>query len=165
MRPIHQMTLDLATNEIGSPVYSVTQIRKAEEQAFSATAPGELMQRAAFSLSVGCAAMLRESCGGVYGTSVLVLAGPGNNGGDALFAGALLAARGVCVRVYRVVPHTCHEAGLVACLGAGGRLIDSLIGKFDLIIDGIAGLGSSPEKVYRQIGKSPDREYRSERPD
>ncbi len=137
------MTLDLATNEIGSPVYSVTQIRNAEEQAFSATAPGELMQRAAFSLSVGCAAMLRESCGGVYGTSVLVVAGPGNNGGDALFAGALLAARGVCVRVYRVVPHTCHEAGLVACLGAGGRLIDSLIGKFDLIIDGIAGLGSS----------------------
>ncbi len=137
------MATDLATCEFGSPVYSVAQIRAAEEQAFLVTAPGELMQRAAFSLSVGCADLLREAFGYVYGTSVLVVVGPGNNGGDALFAGALLAARGVCVRVYCVVPHTCHEAGLVACLAAGGRVIDSLSGQFDLAIDGIAGLGSS----------------------
>ena len=137
------MATDLATCEFGLPVYSVAQIRAAEEQAFLVTAPGELMQRAAFSLSVGCADLLREAFGCVYGTSALVVVGPGNNGGDALFAGALLAARGVCVRVYCVVPRTCHEAGLVACLAAGGRVIDSLSGEFDLVIDGIAGLGSS----------------------
>ncbi len=57
------MATDLATCEFGSPVYSVAQIRAAEEQAFLVTVPGELMQRAAFSLSVGCADLLREAFG------------------------------------------------------------------------------------------------------
>ena len=137
------MVVDLPTSEFGLPVYSVAQIRAAENRAFLVTTPDELMQRAAFSLSVGCADLMRGAFGCVYGTSALVVVGLGNNGGDALFAGALLAARGVSVQVYCVVPGTCHEAGLVACLGAGGRVIDALAGEFDLVIDGITGLGRS----------------------
>ena len=137
------MTTDLIKRAWGLPAYSVDQIRAAEERAFLVAAPGSLMQRAAFALGVGCAGLLRETFGRVYGTSVLVVVGPGNNGGDALFAGALLARRGVLVRVYCVVPGVCHETGLVVCREAGGRVVDSPDGDHDLILDGIAGLGSS----------------------
>lgn len=137
------MTVSQVSHDLGLPVFSVAQIRAAEERAFLVTAPGSLMQRAAFALGVGCADLLQETFGCVYGTSVLVVVGPGNNGGDALFAGALLARRGVRVGIYCVVPGVCHEAGLSAVLGAGGRVIDSLAGEFDLVLDGIAGLGSS----------------------
>lgn len=137
------MTSDLVSRDLGLPVYSVAQIRAAEERAFLVTAPGSLMQRASFALGVGCVDLLQETFGRVYGTSLLVVVGPGNNGGDALFAGALLARRGVSVRVYCVVPGVCHEAGLSACVAAGGRVIDSLGGEFDMVLDGIAGLGSS----------------------
>ncbi len=137
------MTVDLVSRDLGLPVYCVAQIRAAEERAFLVTVPGSLMERAAFALGVGCADLLRETFGCVYGTSVLVIAGPGNNGGDALFAGALLARRGVSVRIYCVVPGVCHETGLAACIEAGGRVIDALDGEFDLVLDGIAGLGSS----------------------
>jgi len=133
----------LVSNDLGLPVFAVAQIRAAEERAFLVTAPGSLMQRAAFALGVGCADLLRETFGRVYGTSVLVVVGPGNNGGDALFAGALLARRGVRVRIYCVVPGVFHEAGFVEALAAGARVIDSLVGEFDLVLDGIAGLGSS----------------------
>jgi hydroxyethylthiazole kinase-like uncharacterized protein yjeF len=137
------MNMNQVPRDLGLPVYSVEQIRVAEERAFLVTAPGSLMQRAAFALGVGCADLLRETFGRVYGTSALIVVGPGNNGGDALFAGALLARRGVRVEIYRVVPGVCHEEGLAAALGAGGHVIDSLVGEFDLVLDGIAGLGSS----------------------
>jgi hydroxyethylthiazole kinase-like uncharacterized protein yjeF len=137
------MTVSQVSHDLGLPVFSVAQIRDAEERAFLVTAPGSLMQRAAFALGVGCADLLRETFGRVYGTSALVVVGPGNNGGDALFAGALLARRGVRVEIFRVVPGVCHEVGLAAVLVAGGRVIDSLAGEFDLVLDGIAGLGSS----------------------
>ncbi len=152
------MAADSVSRDLGLPVYSVAQIRAAEERAFLVTAPGSLMQRAAFALSVGCADLLRETFGRVYGTTVLVVAGPGNNGGDALFAGALLASRGVCVRVYCVVPGVSHETGLAACVKAGGRVIYSLDGEFDLVLDGIAGLGSSRPvdvELARFINRSP----------
>src|SRR4051794_41968418 len=51
---------------------------------------GTLMQRAATGLAVAVADLL----GGVYGARVLLLVGAGDNGGDALYAGALLARRG-----------------------------------------------------------------------
>ena len=136
-------TSDPVSWDLGLPVYSIAQIRAAEERAFLVTAPGSLMQRASFALGIGCVDLLRETFGRVYGTSVLVVVGPGNNGGDALFAGALLARRGVRVQVYCVRPGVCHEIGLADVLSAGGRVIDSLSGDFDLVLDGIAGLGSS----------------------
>ena len=146
------------SREFGLPVYSVEQIRAAEEQAFLVTPPGALMQRAAFALGVGCVKLLSDTFGLVYGTSVLVVAGPGNNGGDALFAGALLARRGVRVEVFLVVPGVCHVDGLAACVAAGGRVVDSPVGEFDLVVDGIAGLGSSrgvDTEIALAINQSP----------
>ena len=87
--------------------HSVDQIRAAEAHLIKTLPPGTLMQRAAAGLAAACASYL----GGVYGARVLVLAGPGDNGGDALFAGARLARRGARVEAV-LVSDTAHEAGL-----------------------------------------------------
>src|SRR5262249_58038536 len=78
---------------------------------------GALMQRAAAGLASVCATLL----GRVYGSRVVVLSGTGDNGGDALFAGARLAGRGAVVTA---VPagRGLHEAGAAALRRSGGRL-------------------------------------------
>ena len=107
---------------------------------------GALMQRAASGLASACARLLGDS-GGVYGSRVVVLAGSGDNGGDALYAGALLAARGASVVAVAAGPRV-HEGGAAALRGSGGRLTDAgrppaeaAIGAADLIIDGLLGIG------------------------
>ena len=75
--------------------------------------------------------------------AVVILAGPGGNGGDGLFAGALLAERGITV--HALVPEKHHEAALEAFLAAGGTVLpaDALPSGTALLIDAIAGLGSA----------------------
>jgi ADP-dependent NAD(P)H-hydrate dehydratase / NAD(P)H-hydrate epimerase len=124
------------------PVYSGEQVRAAEERAFAITAPGELMQRASFALGVGCAQALGEMYGRVYGTTATVVVGPGNNGGDALYAGAYLSRRGVKVTAHCVVPGVFHPEAMSAFLASGGTVADCIGLDVDLVIDGIAGLGS-----------------------
>lgn len=124
------------------PVYSGEQVRAAEERAFAITAPGELMQRASFALGVGCAQALQEIYGRVYGTTATVVVGPGNNGGDALYAGAYLAKRGVKVSAHCVVAGVFHAEAMNAFLASGGTVADCIGIDVDLVIDGIAGLGS-----------------------
>lgn len=134
------------------PVYSVDQIRAAEEAAFAVTAPGELMQRASFALAVGCADLLRETYGRIYATTAVIVVGPGNNGGDALYAGAQLAQRGVEVAAHCVNPHVFHEQAMRAFISAGGSVGDFLGCDFDLVIDGIAGLGGG-KPVEAQLAR------------
>jgi len=69
--------------------YDVATVRAAEGAALAALPEGALMQRAAAGLATVCARLL----GVVYGARVLLLVGSGDNGGDALYAGARLAAR------------------------------------------------------------------------
>ncbi|MFG2395460.1 NAD(P)H-hydrate epimerase, partial [Streptomyces lavendulae] len=70
--------------------YSVETVRAAERELMARLPEGALMARAAAGLAAVCAGLL----GRVYGSRVVVLAGPGDNGGDALYAGARLARRG-----------------------------------------------------------------------
>ena len=70
-------------------------VRDLERRTMITTGDDALMQRAAAGLAAVLMAELRRRAGRLYGTAVTVLVGPGNNGGDALFAGARLAARGV----------------------------------------------------------------------
>jgi hydroxyethylthiazole kinase-like uncharacterized protein yjeF len=85
--------------------------------------------------------------GRVYGSRVVVLAGSGDNGGDALHAGARLAARGAVVTAIAAGSRV-HEGGTAALRGTGGRLIEAAddrarqaIAAADLIIDGLLGIG------------------------
>ena len=128
--------------------YTSAQVRAAEEPLLALGVP--LMDRAAFALHVRVATVLRDRRGAVAGARVVALAGPGNNGGDALYAGALLARRGVVVHAV-VAAARVHEAGLAALRRAGGRVvttddgIDSaaaLAAGADVVLDGLLGTGS-----------------------
>ena len=122
--------------------YGVAAVRAAERALMAELPAGALMQRAATGLARRCLALM----GGGYGRRVVLLVGSGDNGGDALYAGVLLARRGA--RVDAVLLGTRHhEAGLAALLRAGGRVIDgtpdALIRAADLVVDGITGIGGS----------------------
>ena len=116
--------------------YDVDQIREAEQQLLDTLPDGALMHRAATGLAVTCARVL----GRVYGTRVVLLVGSGNNGGDALFAGARLAERGARVSALLLADRV-HEPGLDALRRAGGRVVSDLPDRADLVVDGILGIG------------------------
>ncbi|MFS0731824.1 NAD(P)H-hydrate epimerase [Curtobacterium sp. 1P10AnD] len=103
--------------------YGADQIRAAERPHLDAGEP--LMQRAADGLAGIVADLLDDPAvrPGDGPGSVLLLVGSGDNGGDALFAGARLASAGRHVAVLRVGSRV-HEAGLAAALEAGARLLD-----------------------------------------
>jgi hydroxyethylthiazole kinase-like uncharacterized protein yjeF len=77
----------------------------------------------------------------------MIMVGAGNNGGDALFAGVRLARRGARVTAIRCLG-TPHVAGLAALIAAGGRLVDlddhDPALAYELVIDGILGIGGRP---------------------
>jgi hydroxyethylthiazole kinase-like uncharacterized protein yjeF len=105
-----------------------------------ATLPeGALMQRAA----AGLAHAVLDLLGNGYGRRVLLLVGSGDNGGDALFAGAMLARRGVAVEALLLSPDKAHRGGLAALRAAGGRVLADLDGAHrpDVAVDGIVGIG------------------------
>ncbi|WP_110240730.1 bifunctional ADP-dependent NAD(P)H-hydrate dehydratase/NAD(P)H-hydrate epimerase [Nocardioides gilvus] len=126
--------------------HRVEQIRTAEAVLLDELDDGALMARAATGLAHCIADFLRARHGRTYGTRVLLLVGSGNNGGDALFAGAWLAGRGVAVRMLPLGDSP-HPAGLVAARAAGARLIDlDEARRFDpqVVVDGIVGIGGHP---------------------
>lgn len=121
-------------------LYSVAEIRGIEQTAAAALVPGMLMQRAGRAASD---AAQRISPAG----PVLVLAGPGNNGGDALEAAANLAHAGRAVTVIH-----CAGTGQVSAETAHAlqRARDGAVHfaeEFDpaapwaLVIDGLFGIG------------------------
>ncbi len=124
--------------------HEVAKVRAAEQSLMAQLPPGTLMQRAAAGLAAVCAGL---AGGRVPGSRVVVLAGSGDNGGDALYAGARLAARGASVLAVRAAAKI-HEAGAAALRAAGGRVaaaddpaVPAAIGAADLILDGLLGIG------------------------
>ncbi|MFH9587832.1 NAD(P)H-hydrate dehydratase [Streptomyces luteogriseus] len=132
--------------------YSVETVRNAERELMARLPEGALMQRAAAGLAAACADLL----GRVYGSRVVLLVGSGDNGGDALYAGARLARRGAGVTAVLLAPERAHAAGLAALRRAGGRVAgagdgETLVEGADLVVDGIVGIGGKgglrPEAV------------------
>ncbi|MCM9081293.1 NAD(P)H-hydrate dehydratase [Streptomyces spororaveus] len=121
--------------------YSVETVRAAERALMARLPEGALMQRAAAGLAAACAGLLRRARGGVYGARVVLLVGPGDNGGDALYAGARLARRGAGVTAVPMDPGRMHPGGLAALRAAGGRLAGSVPARADLVLDGLLGIG------------------------
>jgi ADP-dependent NAD(P)H-hydrate dehydratase / NAD(P)H-hydrate epimerase len=128
--------------------YQVATVRAAEQALMALVPDGTLMGRAATGLASICAALLHAAPGHVYGARVVVLAGRGDNGGDALYAGALLARRGAAVTAI-AAGSTVHPGGAAALREAGGRVsspADAVpaahpIADADLIVDGLLGIG------------------------
>ena len=122
--------------------HTVEDVRRAERAAMAALPDGALMQQAA----AGLAAAVADLLGGCYGRRVVLLVGAGDNGGDALWAGARLSRRGVRVEALLLADHV-HEVGLAALRASGGRAtrdLDDLGPGPDLVVDGIVGIGGRP---------------------
>lgn len=121
--------------------HTVTEVREAEAELMARLPEGTLMQRAA----AGLAHAVLELLGGGYGRRVLLLVGSGDNGGDALHAGAMLARRGASVEAVLLSPDRTHAGGLAALRRAGGRVRGDLdlTHRPDVVVDGIVGIGGS----------------------
>lgn len=120
--------------------HTVEQVRAAEAVVLASSPPGALMQHAATGLAVAIADLL----GGVYGRRVLLLVGSGDNGGDALYAGAQLARRGAAVEAI-LLGETVHPGGLEALTGQHGRVVEpGAATRPDVVVDGIVGIGGRP---------------------
>jgi ADP-dependent NAD(P)H-hydrate dehydratase / NAD(P)H-hydrate epimerase len=122
--------------------WRVAEVRAAEQALMATLPPGTLMQRAAAGLARRCALLLGERYERVYGSRVLVLVGSGDNGGDALYAGARLAGRGAAVGARLLDPDRAHAGGLAALRRAGGTVVTDWTDTVDLVLDGITGIGS-----------------------
>lgn len=122
------------------PVHDVPTIRAAEEALMAQLPEGALMQRAATGLAVTTAELIRQTFGRLPGVRLAVVAGSGNNGGDALFAASQLARRGVQVDVLPAAD-SLHAEGLAAALAAGATLRAPR--RTDVVLDAVVGIGGS----------------------
>ena len=85
------------------------------------------------------------------GKQVLILVGPGNNGGDGLVAGARLAERGMQVSAYLVRPRPSPDPHAARLQEVGGRVLgpqdeadgslERLADSSDVLIDAVLGTG------------------------
>jgi NAD(P)H-hydrate epimerase len=121
--------------------YRSADVRAAERPLLDAGVP--LMARAA----TGLARELRA-----FDAPLLVLAGSGDNGGDALFAAAELAGEGRAVHVIEVGDRV-HEAGMAAAVAAGATRHDAAeaiaLARGAVVVDGIVGTGSVGRAALR----------------
>lgn len=131
--------------------YTGTQVRAAEEPLLAAGLGDVLMQRAAHGLANAVIRGLQDRGRRIYGCRVVVLTGKGNNGGDGLYAAAVLAARGMRTTAV-LTAGSAHQSALAAFERAGGRceqLTDAALGALsaeaagaDVVIDAILGTGA-----------------------
>ncbi len=120
----------------GAPIVTAAQMRAAEEAVFRREPQEEVMERAG-------AAVAREVARFAHGAPILVLAGPGNNGGDAYVAARLLKAAG-------------HDVAVVASGEPGTGAARAMHARWDgevgslyqarprpVLVDGLFGTGLS----------------------
>ncbi|WP_436492343.1 NAD(P)H-hydrate dehydratase [Actinokineospora sp. HUAS TT18] len=123
-------------------VWRTDRVRAAEALVLARTPPGALMRRAAHGVALHTTRLLAAS-GGVAGRHAVLLVGSGDNGGDALWAGAFLRKRSVGVTAVLLSPDRVHAEGLAALLRAGGRVgAAEDLDRADVVIDGIVGLSA-----------------------
>jgi hydroxyethylthiazole kinase-like uncharacterized protein yjeF len=116
--------------------HRVEDIRAAEESLAATLSDGELMQRAAKGLA--------DALSGIpAGDLVLMLVGPGNNGGDALYAAVHLLDRGVRVDLCLLDESKAHAAGLSAAQAAGAQVVAAPTEQ-RWCLDAIFGIGARP---------------------
>ncbi|GGL93741.1 bifunctional NAD(P)H-hydrate repair enzyme [Glutamicibacter protophormiae] len=126
------------------PVYSLAQVRAVEAQEISRRSDAALMKQAASALAAEAVDMLGEQPV-APGTLVVGLIGPGNNGGDGLYALAQLEDQGYATAALQCGPSV-HSDALSVYESAGGRIApysqdNQPLANATLIIDALYGLG------------------------
>jgi len=133
----------MATASADLRIYSVARVRDIERTALNSLPAGALMSRAGAAAAEAALGMLAPD----NTLPVLVLAGPGNNGGDALEAAALLAQRGVNVMAVLMADPTRLPTDALAAYqrarGAKVKFVDrfDVTARWALAIDGLFGIG------------------------
>ncbi|OBV37822.1 bifunctional ADP-dependent NAD(P)H-hydrate dehydratase/NAD(P)H-hydrate epimerase [Janthinobacterium psychrotolerans] len=140
-----------------TPLYSIAEIRAIETAATQSLPQGVLMARAGQAAASAALKILHHlSDGDAAHMRVLVLAGPGNNGGDALEAAAHLAGSGIEVLVW-LAPEAAstspeREQAASRARNSAARFIDGATtmassainaAPWHLIIDGLFGIGAT----------------------
>ena len=131
------------------PVFTTAQIRRIEASAAARVDPPPLMERA----GLAAATLAREIA--VAGKRIVVLAGPGNNGGDALVVARQLKAAWLSVDVLftgdAAKLSADSSAALAAWREAGGSFVDRLPAPHiaGLVVDGMFGIGLQRELTGR----------------
>lgn len=127
-------------------------LRTAENQTMRHVGQAVLMDRAADAVAAEAMSGIQARRGDIEGARVVLLVGSGNNGGDALLAGARLSRGGADV-VALLVGEDANVRGEAELVDAGGRVIDAgpqtrealdALSHADAVIDGIVGLGARP---------------------
>jgi NAD(P)H-hydrate epimerase len=112
----------------------------------------QLMENAGRNLALLARVLLS---GDAHGRSVVVLAGPGGNGGGAMVAARHLAVAGAQVRVLlgrppeRLAPVTGRQHDILRRMGLNVGVGEPVLGQADLVLDGLLG--------YSQAGPPRDR--------
>lgn len=125
-----------------APVLLTAELRKVEQAALKGSKPAPLMARAGLA-----AAELARSLAGDSGNPVLIIAGPGNNGGDALVAALHLKQYWHPVTVVCPGGTQKYSGEAAAALrdwkAAGGTWLEHIPATQDwsLVIDGLFGIG------------------------
>ncbi|AJM77452.1 NAD(P)H-hydrate epimerase [Rathayibacter toxicus] len=128
--------------------YTSAQLRAAEAPHLARREP--LMQRAADGLARELRTVLASRRDRYRPSRVLVLVGPGNNGGDALYAAAEMAASGIPVDLVLTAEHA-HRGGLAVALDEGcGQVaadnqsaLAAAVVDADIVVDAILGIGTT----------------------
>lgn len=126
----------------GIELLSTAEMAEADRLTIAAGTPGlDLMERAGIAVA--------DAVGALQGTRVVVVAGPGNNGGDGFVAARHLAARGYAVRVSFVGEKSKLKGDAAAAsarwagpvdAAAPGQLKDA-----DIVVDALFGAGLDRE--------------------
>ena len=138
-------------------LYSVAQVRAIEQAALSTLPAGTLMQRAGRAVADAALRLLPA----LNKQRVLIAAGPGNNGGDALEAAALLAQAGHSVAVVLLAEPldlpTDAQAATARAAATSAKFIELQTAcdtpDWDLVIDGLFGIGLTRplQEGFRQL--------------
>ncbi|WP_062464178.1 NAD(P)H-hydrate epimerase [Demequina soli] len=146
-------------------IVTVARLRAAEARAMETVHEDVLMDRAAVAVADAAVALAAERGLPLAGLPVCVIAGPGNNGGDALLAGALLARRGASVVAVAVADRVHPRGARMLAEAAGSHALSGIefpLGRervldARLVIDGFAGIGGRPglpDGAYSLLGRA-----------
>ncbi|GAA3900940.1 NAD(P)H-hydrate epimerase [Microbacterium invictum] len=162
------------TDHVRVPTYSAAQVRSAEAPLLEAGVP--LMAQASDALARVVLSLLPETTGAAAEDAadspatdsslspaspasaparprVLVLAGSGDNGADALFAAAHLTER---ADVDVILTGTrAHPQALAAATAAGAVPHDPIVAAdYEIVVDGILGIGTGAEPALRGTART-----------
>jgi len=127
-------------------IVTVEEMRAIEQAAAKVGLPSEVLMENA---GLAVARHTKGWLGSVLGRRFLVLAGPGNNGGDGLVVARHLHDWGANVTIYSPSPRANSDPNLRLCRRRemqaleSGASLDSLLSSADVVIDAFFGTGGS----------------------